>query len=581
MSPAADRALQFLASGLVDLARRQVDRALAESPDSAHVHHVSALVARTEGRPDAALAALGRAIALDPTSPAPLVDRANHWLGAGRIPEALADARRAHDLRPGHPAVKTTLGQALQALGEGEEARRILAEALVLAPDHGPARHNLGRVLLDLNRPEDALEVLAPLAGSTASVDVLADLARCLRAVERPNDAVAPLERALALAPDRPDLADALGGALLAAGREGARPLAEATARFRATLARWPDRAETWANLSAALIEERDTRGAVAAADRALVLDPEDAGARMNRSFALCLEGAYEPGLEDYRHRWRTDEFRRAYRPIDRPEWDGASLPGGVLVARGEQGLGDQIMAARFLPWARERVGRLVFECHPSLHRLMARSFPGVDLVDPGAIPDAAAAWVGAMDLARITGTRVDHMPMPVPYLRASPPPDLPAGTAGRRVALVWSGKTRPRDRSCPLAPLVALCRRAGWVPHALQVGPRRTDLASLPEDQTPLDLSMAVTDMADTAALLGAMDLLISVDTAVAHLAGALGRPGFVLLLATPDWRWGAEGARSIWYPTLELIRQPTLGDWPGAFEILERALASVPRRG
>jgi hypothetical protein len=185
------------------------------------------------------------------------------------------------------------------------------------------------------------------------------------------------------------------------------------------------------------------------------------------------------------------------------------------------------------------------------------------------------------MDLARITGTRVDHMPMPVPYLRASPPPDLPAGTAGRRVALVWSGKTRPRDRSCPLAPLVALCRRAGWVPHALQVGPRRTDLASLPEDQTPLDLSMAVTDMADTAALLGAMDLLISVDTAVAHLAGALGRPGFVLLLATPDWRWGAEGARSIWYPTLELIRQPTLGDWPGAFEILERALASVPRRG
>jgi ADP-heptose:LPS heptosyltransferase len=91
----------------------------------------------------------------------------------------------------------------------------------------------------------------------------------------------------------------------------------------------------------------------------------------------------------------------------------------------------------------------------------------------------------------------------------------------------------------------------------------------------------MAVTDMADTAALLGAMDLLISVDTAVAHLAGALGRPGFVLLLATPDWRWGAEGARSIWYPTLELIRQPTLGDWPGAFEILERALASVPRRG
>ncbi|MCF8481672.1 MAG: tetratricopeptide repeat protein [Rhodospirillum sp.] len=543
MTAALHLALRFLDGGLLDLAERQVARALVEAPDAAETHQVA-----------------GRVI-----------------LAAGRMEEALAAFDRAVTLAPGDPAIRVDRAELLRALGRTDAALEDLSVAIALTPDDPPSCHNLGRLLMDLGRYPEAhshLERARELLPD--SLDVAVDLARCLRARNYPGAALPLLREAMARAPDRPDLADALGGATLAAAQAGLAPVTGAVESFRAALARWPDRVESWANLSAALIEARDLSGAVAAADEALSRDPEDAGARVNRSFALCLSGDYERGLKDYPHRWRTAEFQGKYAAVSCPPWDGASLPNGVLLARGEQGLGDQIMAARFLPWALERVGRLVFECHPSLHRLITGSCPGVDVVAPGAFPVGFTAWIGAMDLALLAGTRADFMPVSVPYL--VPPADglrPPHREEDRpRVALVWAGKERPRDRSCPLEPLARLCRRAGIRAFSLQLGPRRGDLTSLPGDTPVEDLTQSITDMADTAALLAGMDRVISIDTAVAHLAGALGIPGHVLLLATPDWRWGETADRSIWYPTLQLVRQPEPGDWDGAFKALACSL-------
>jgi tetratricopeptide (TPR) repeat protein len=527
---------------MIDLAERQVARALAEAPDSAQAHWVAGRIAVAAERWEEALTALDRALVLAPLDPAIHIDRA----------------------------------EPLRALGQTEAALDDLFQAAGLAPDCAPARHNLGRLLIDLGRAGEALAHLECARDLLPeSLDVGVDLARCLRALNRPEQALPLLREAVSRAPDRPDLADALGGATLAAAQAGYLPAAEAVGVFHAAVARWPNRVESWANLSAALIEARDLPDAVAAAENALLRAPNDADALVNRSFALCLSGDYGRGLEDYRHRWRTDGFQGKYAPVSCSEWDGAPLPNGVLLARGEQGLGDQIMAARFLPWAARQVGKVIFECHPTLHRLIAQSLPEVEVVAPGMAPPGLAAWVGAMDLARLTGTRVDHMPVVVPYLTPPAGGPCPPERDGRpRVGLIWAGKERPRDRSCPLLPLARLCRDAGLRAFSLQLGPRRADLEVLSGETLVEDLSPQIGDMADTAALLSEMDLVISVDTGVAHLAGALGLPGHVLLLATPDWRWGERGDRCIWYPTLRLVRQPEPGDWAGAFAALARLL-------
>ncbi|WP_413207444.1 tetratricopeptide repeat protein [Rhodospirillum sp. A1_3_36] len=542
MSAALQLALRFLDGGMIDLAERQVARALKDTPESVQAHRVAGRVAIAAERWEDALAFLDRALVLAPLDPSIRIDRVDP----------------------------------LCALGQTEVALEGLFQAVDLAPGFAPAHHNLGRLLMNLGRFEEALHELERARDLLPdSLDVAVDLARCLRRLNCPGQALPLLQEAVARAPDRPDLVDALGGAALAAAQAGQGSVAEGVDVFRAALARWPDRVESWANLSAALIEARDLPGAIAAAEEALLRDPSDAGALVNRSFALCLSGDYERGLEDYRHRWRTDGFLGKYAPVSCPEWDGAPLPDGVLLTRGEQGLGDQIMAARFLPWAAERVGRVIFECHPTLHRLFLCSCPGVDVVAPGMVPPGLDAWVGAMDLARLSGTRVNHMPAVVPYL--SPPPDgpCPPKSDGRpRVALVWAGKDRPRDRSCPLAPLARLCQDAGIRAFSLQLGPRRTDLEILSGEVPVEDLASHIGDMADTAALLAGMDFVISVDTGVAHLAGALGVPGYVLLLATPDWRWGERGDHCIWYPSLRLVRQPEPGDWTGAFGALASLL-------
>ncbi|HCF19551.1 MAG TPA: hypothetical protein DEV96_16280, partial [Rhodospirillum rubrum] len=439
--------------------------------------------------------------------------------------------------------------------------------------------HNLGRALLALDRPDEALPLLeAAVARAPGAIDPRADLAEALRRLDRPGDAAQLLRAVLADAPGRADLADALAGALLAAGA-----VDESVAVLRASLDKAPTHGAGWVNLAAALIETGALDEATAAADRALALDPDDADAKVNRAFARCLADDYEQGFADYAHRWRTAAFQRPYPPVTAPPWAGEPLGEGTLLVRGEQGLGDQIMAARFLPWLSKRPDRprrIVFECHPCLHRLLAEGLEaGIDLLAMGRPPPPVAAWIGALDLARMAGVTAGVMPVDVPYLKARPPvpplaPPLPPGGRGR-LGLVWAGKTRPRDRSCPLEPLAGLCVDQGWTVHALQLGPRRADLAGLPAGLGVIDEGDRLGDMAATASVMAGLDLVVAVDTAVAHLAGALGLPCALLLLATPDWRWGQKASRTVWYPSLRLFRQPHPGDWDGAFDAVRRAFA------
>ncbi|MBK1665944.1 hypothetical protein CKO38_11760 [Rhodospirillum rubrum] len=578
MNPRLDLALKLLEAGLVESAAIPVAQVLERDPDDPRAHHLAGLIARRGGDGTLALAAFTRGLAVA-ADDAPLrIERAGLLLDLGRAEEALADLGVALALAPDHQAVLSTQGRVLIDLGRPDEALVPLRRACALAPDDLAPAHNLGRALLALDRPNDALPVLeAAVARAPAAIDPQADLAETLRRLDRPQEAAQVLRAALDRASDRADLADALAGALLAAGSAD-----ESVAVLRASLDKAPTHGAGWVNLAAALIETGALGEATAAADRALALDPDDADAKVNRAFARCLADDYEQGFADYAHRWRTAAFQRPYPPVTAPPWAGEALGEGTLLVRGEQGLGDQIMAARFLPWLSKRPDRprrIVFECHPCLHRLLADGLEaGIELLAMGSPPPPVAAWIGALDLARMAGVTAGVMPVDVPYLRAlpldSPLASRPPAARGR-LGLVWAGKTRPRDRSCPLDPLAALCVRQGWRVHALQLGPRRADLAGLPAGLGVIDEGDRLGDMAATASVMSGLDLVVAVDTAVAHLAGALGLPCALLLLATPDWRWGQKAPRTVWYPSLRLFRQPHPGDWDGAFGAVERAFA------
>ncbi len=583
MHPRAPMILRMLEAGLADMALQSCADLVAADPDDPQGRLLAAGVALRLGRVTEAEGHLAAGLAVASDDPALRVERAGLALRSDRPAEAVTDLRVAAQGLPDHPAVLAMLGEALWRAGENpDEAEAILRRARALVPDAPGPAHNLGRLLLhERKSPQEALphlEVAAALAPH--SPDVLADLAAALRKAGRPAEAVPLLERAAKAAPDRPDLGDALGGALLAAERPHA-----AVACYRRGTEGFPQRAQSWANLSAALIDACAPVEAVAAADRALALAPDDLAARANRAVALMHLGRYADAGADFDSRWALPEFRESYAPVAAAAWDGRPMAGGTLLVRCEQGLGDQVLAARYLPLlkARSGAGSVVVEAHPLMHRLL-RPLSGVDRLLPmGATPPVAEAWVGAMSLGwRVGGADGGPFtgpdPAAVPYLR--PPDDGPAlpapsrsGTTAR-VGIVWGTKPRPRERSCPLVPLVAALRRPGVQLYSLQVGPRQEERAEKGLAGEIIDLAPQVTDLADTAALMARLDLVVTVDTSVANLAGALGLPAWVLLLASPDWRWGMTEKRTPWFPTLRLFRQPEPGAWAPVMEAVACAI-------
>jgi hypothetical protein len=387
----------------------------------------------------------------------------------------------------------------------------------------------------------------------------LGNLGALLNARQRSEEAVPLLRRAVALEPARAAHWSNLGVAL--------GPGAEALSCFDTAARLEPDSAIHPYNRGRALAALGRSTEAEAACRAALARDPHHAGARYNLAMALLRQGQLAEGLAAMEARWGLPDFQPTPYP-DLPWWGGEPLSGPLLLFA-DQGFGDTLMMARYLPYLRREGIEPVVCCEPPLHRVLATALPGLRLVAPGGPLPACAAKLALLSLPLRFGTTLDHLPATVPYLavppevRARPVLDaaLDALPPGPRIGLVWAGNPRhAQDRlrsldPARLAPLADL-PGVGWV--SLQVG--APGLPSLPG---LLDLGPHLKDFGDTAHALSRLDLLISVDTAPAHLAGALGLPTLLLLPYVPDWRWMEGRNDSPWYPTLQLVRQPSPGDW------------------
>lgn len=432
-----------------------------------------------------------------------------------------------------------------------------LRAAVALRPEHIGARINLARALLANAQPDAALaQADAALTLTPALAEAAFLRGTALNALGQPKLAAAALSACLATNPVHAAAQLNLGNACADLDR-----LAAAEHHCRHAIALNPALAEAHASLGFVLTSLGQLDAAIEACRAAIRLRPDFAQAHWNLAVAALLAGDFDLGLREYEWRKRHDRFRRDFIDLPGPQWDGTPLAGRTLLVHAEQGFGDTIQLARYLPALAATGGRVVLACDRVLVPLLA-TLPGVTATAKDQSLPPYDCWVDQMSLPLRCGTRPESIPEAAGYLRADP--DRQAAwratlPAGRKVGIAWAGNpvhANDRRRSLPAAALRRLLA-VPWVRFvSLQLGPRAGE-ARLP----PLPLPL--TDYAETAALIANLDLVVTVDTSVAHVAGALGVACWVMLPFAPDWRWQLERNDSPWYRSLLLFRQPAPGAW------------------
>ncbi len=486
---------------------------------------------------------------------------------AAKHAEAEALYRTVLRIEPDHPRANYLYGLLLLDTGRPHEAAAMLELAAASRPGHAGTLINLMRALLADRRPGEALSVASSCPLGSAEIAFLSGTA--LNALGRPAAAVGLLEQAVALDPANAAALLNLGNACADLDR-----LEEAETHCRRAIGLAPHLAEAHASLGFVLTSCGRVDEAIAACETAIALRPNFTQAHWNQAVAALLAGDFELGFRKYEWRKRHDLFRRDFIDLPGPQWDGSEPDGRTILVHAEQGLGDTIQFARYLPLIAARGGRPVLACEQKLIPFLT-GMSGVAIVAKNAPLPPYDCWIDQMSLPCVFETRVYAIPSADGYLRADPArvarwrDALPAGP---RVGLAWAGNpahNNDRRRSLPDADLAHILATPGIVFVNLQVGPRA--------GESPLqDLSPYLADFADTAALIGAVDLVLTVDTAVAHVAGALGKTAWVMLPFAPDWRWMLGRNDTPWYASLRLFRQPFVGDWRAVTEAVAASLAT-----
>lgn len=504
----------------------------------------------------------------------------------GRLVEAAACIRQALELEPREAMGHLHLGNILLRMEKNAEAEAAYRRCLQLQPNHVEALVNLGFVLGEQDRLEEAqtcYEKARELAPHVAEIHH--NLANVLREQKNLDAALAGYEEALRLRPDYAKAHINKGVALVARG-----DVAAAVKCLRRGVELQPDFAEAHSSLGTGLSALGRLDEAAAAYEEALRLKPDYPDAHWNRSLLWLLRGDYARGWPDYEWRWRC---KKAFPlpPLTAPRWDGTPLDGRTILLYAEQGLGDTLHFVRYAPLVKTRGGRVILQCQGSLIPLLSRCSGIDELVAWGAPSPACDVWSPLMSLPALFHSTLDTIPATLPYLFADPLlvenwrkrlAELP----GFKVGIVWQGSPRhawDRHRSVPLACFEPLARIPDVYLISLQKGPGEEQIASL-AGSFPLitfdQLDQHAGAFMDTAGILRNLDLVISIDTAIAHLAGGLGVPLWMPLHHVPDWRWLMHRDDNPWYPSAHLFRQPAPGDWTSVFDrIAEELRAQVPR--
>lgn len=518
-------------------------QAIARWPTSAQAHNNLGIALKSSGETRQAIAAYRQAIICDPSLVEAHNNLGNALVESGFLDESIVSLRRAIELRPAYAEAYYNLSLAFNEKNQLDQAISACRQAIALKPNFAAAYGNLGVMLMECKQIDEAIVAY-------------------LRATE--------------LNPEFAEGFNNLGTLLMEKGR-----VVEAIALFRQAIAIRPDFLLAYHNLSSALIAEEKFKEGYAAAEHA-TQRPDYGEPHINLATIHLIRGDFARGWEEYEWRWKCAETPQPN--FSQPQWIGEPLEGRTILLFCEQGFGDTMQFSRYWLMVAQRGGNIILQCQPALKRLLQISYPQITVVSQSDPLPAFDLYCPMLSLPSVFKTDLTNIPANVPHLH----PDLQQFAVWRdrlkkfanklKVGLAWRGNPNnknDRNRSLALSWHAPLAQIPGVQFISLQKGSAAGEIETSP--LAMVDWTNDLNDFADTAALVANLDLVISSDTAVAHLAGAMGKPVWVLLTHFPDWRWLLHRSDSPWYPTMRLFRQPTRGDWGNVIQSIHAGLCKL----
>ena len=561
-------------------AERCYEEVLLRQPNHFDALHLLGVIARRTRRAERGVELIRKAIGLNPNVAEAHSNLGNALMDLKCPAEALASCDRAIALKPDIAVAHYNRGNALKELKRPAEALASYDKAIALKPDFAETHSNRGTALMDLKRPAEALAsydkaiALMPEVAETHS-----NRGSALRDLKRHEEALASYDKAIALKPDFAEAHYNRGNAL----RDLKRP-AEALASYDRAIALKPDVVEAHNNRGNALRDLKRPAEALASYDKAIAIKPDFAEAYWNQSLCLLLMGHFEQGWRQYE--WRKKKLEpTGVRSYPKPVWLGEeNIAGKTLFIYWEQGFGDTIQFCRYAKLLEARGAKVIISVQQPLCGLLKQISPTIRVLNPNEEPTEFDYHCPLLSLPLALGTTLETIPAEQQYLKTDeelrsvwsarlPPKTKP------RIGVVWSGSATYKGdqyRSMELQQFLAIFSPdADWI--CLQKEIREKDLAILRQFGRIAFFGDDLRDFSDTAALLDLMDLVITIDTGVAHLAGAMGKPVWILLPYNPDWRWLLDRNDSPWYPSARLFRQQQIGNWATVTDQVKNQLRSA----
>ncbi len=536
-----------------------------------------------------AIAALRQAIALRPNYAQAYVNLGNAYRSTKQLDQSIAAFRKAIAQAPNLFEAHSNLGNVLRLAGETTQAIAAYQQAIALQPTVGQGHSNLGDALLEAGQVEaavDSYRKAIELDSASPNAQTFNNFGNALQSAGKLDQALNAYRKAIRIQPNYPEAFNNLGNALTELGRSE-----EAMAAYEQSISLSPHYPQGRRNLGILLRDRGRLDEAIAQLEQAIAIDPQFAHAHWDLAYTALLAGNFRKGWKEYEWRWKLKDFPSPRREFSQPMWDGSPLNGRTILLHVEQGFGDAIQFLRYVPMVTG--GRVILECPEELERLLkSQSRLCEQLIVRGQTLPEFDVHSPLLSLPMLFGTTQSSIPVKVPYLLPDPAVVVhwrhrvdSAGDA-LKIGLVWAGnptfkndKARSPRQLSLLAPLAG-ARQARF--FSLQVGTAAGQASTPPQGMQLIDLSRELRDFSDTAALIANLDLVISSDTSVAHLAGAMGKPVWVMLSFAPDWRWQLKREDCPWYPTMRLFRQVRPGDWENVIQRIATALAGfqVPAR-
>ncbi|KPK36745.1 MAG: hypothetical protein AMK70_01080 [Nitrospira bacterium SG8_35_1] len=559
-----------------------IESAITKNPSASFYHNNLGNALMNLSELDKAIQCFKEALRLKPDNVEACNNLGNAFRKMGNREKALEHYTKAIDIKPDYIGAINNLANLLKEQGKIEEAITHYRMAIKLKPDLAEAYYNLGTALEEAERFDESVEQYSKAISMNPQLaDAYNNLGNVLKKKKMTEAAARKYQKAVLLRRDFAEAYNNLGDVYRMLGR-----LDEAVEQCQKAIRIKSSDERFYLNFGNTLLDQGKYQEAMEQYEKAINMKPDFAEAHYSRGMVLLTQGRLSEGWKEYEWRLRSKEISRdiGYKQGKTPEWDGSPLDGKTILIVSEQGAGDHIQFARYIPMVKERGGRVVFESRYNLIRLF-EGYEGIDIlleespnIESDTNPDVR---IQLLSLPLLFGTRLDTIFADVPYLKVD------TETSGKwksridsnlfKVGLVWSGNSyhkNDHNRSCKLSDFAPLTDIPGSTFYSLQKGGKRENKEELPNGMHIVDIGKDLHDFYDTAAAIENLDLVISVDTAVVHLAGALGKPVWTLLPFVPDWRWMLDRNDTPWYPTMRLFRQTILRDWTSVIKQVSHEL-------